>query len=76
MRWQLDFREYCSMAGVIAWETMRGRNPLDNLEEVDVDDAVEEVDGGVGDWANRPNAGEGKLNCMPLSFLSVCGGKG
>ena len=76
MRWQSDFREYCGVAGVIAWETMRGRNLPDNLEEVDVDDAVEEVDGGVGDRTDRPNAGEGKLNRMPLSFLSVCGGEG
>ena len=67
---------FAACVGVIAWETMRGRDPPDNLEEVDVDDVVEEVDGGVGDRTDRPNAGEGKLNRMPLSFLSVCGGEG
>ena len=53
-----------------------GRDPPDNLEEVDVDDFVEEVDGGIGDRADRSNAGEGELNRIPLSFSSVCGGEG
>jgi len=58
---------------VIAWETTRGRDPPDNLDEADVDDVVEDVDGGIGDRADRPNAGEGELNRIPLSFSSACG---
>ena len=56
---------------VVAWETTRGRDPPDNLEEVDVDDVVEDVDGGIGDRADRPNAGEGELNRTPLSLSSA-----
>ena len=61
---------------VVACETTRGRDPPDNLEEVDVDDVVEDVEGGIGDRADRPNAGEGELNRIPLSFSSACGGEG
>ena len=49
---------------------------VDDVEEVDVNDVVEEVDGGIGDRADQPNAGEGEFNRMPLSFSSVCGGEG
>ena len=64
-------------AEVVAWEeTTRGRDPPDSLEEVDVDDEVlEDVDGGIGDRADRPNAGEGEFNRLPLSFSSACGGE-
>lgn len=62
--------------GVAAWGMTRGRDPPDNLEEADVDDVVEEVDDGIGDRADRPNAGEGELNRMPLSFSSAYGGEG
>ena len=56
---------------VVAWETTRGRYPPDIREEVDVDDVVEDVDGGIGDRADRPNAGEGELSRIPLSFSSA-----
>ena len=55
---------------------MRGRDPLDSLEEVDVDDVVEDVDGGIGDRGDRPNAGEGEFNRIPLSFSRACSGEG
>jgi len=58
------------------WETIRGRDPPDNLEEFDVDDVVEDVDEGIGDRADRPNAGEGEFNRIPLSFSSACSGEG
>lgn len=37
---------------------------------------VEDVDDGIGDRADRPNAGEGELNRIPLSLSSAYGGKG
>ena len=61
---------------VVACETTRGRDPPDNLEEVDVDDVVDDVDGGIGDRADRPNAGEGELNRIPLSLSSAYRGEG
>ena len=54
---------------------MRGRDPLDNLE-VDVDDVVEDVDGGISDRNDRPNAGEGELNRIPLRFSRAFSGEG
>ena len=51
---------------------MRDRDPPDNLEVADVDDVVEDVDDGSGDRADRPNAGEGEFNRIPLSFSSAC----
>ena len=60
---------------VIVWETTRGRDPPDSLEEVDVDDTVDDDDG-IGDLADRPNAGEGELNRIPLSFSSAYSGEG
>ena len=42
----------------------------------DTVDVLEDVDGGIGDLADRPNAGEGELNRIPLSFASACGGEG
>ena len=42
----------------------------------DIVDVLEDVDGGIGDLADRPNAGEGELNRIPLSFASACGGEG
>lgn len=53
-------------------ETTRGRDPLDSL--VEVDDTVDEDDG-IGDRADRPNAGEGELNRIPLSFSSAYNGE-
>ena len=55
---------------VIACETTRGRDPPDNLVEVEVDDVVEDDDG-MGDRADRPNAGEGELSRIPLSLSSA-----
>ena len=43
---------------------MRNCDPLDNLK-VDVDDMVEDADGGIRDQADRPSAGEGELNRIP-----------
>lgn len=54
---------------------MRGRDPPDNFEEADADDVVEDVDDGIGDRADRPNAGEGEFNRIPLSFSSACSGE-
>ena len=59
----------------VLWETMRGRDPPDNFEEADADDVVEDVDDGIGDRADRPNAGEGEFNRIPLSFSSACSGE-
>lgn len=56
----------------IAWETTRGRDPPDNREDVDVVDVVEDVEGGIGDRADLPKAGEGELNRIPLSLSSAC----
>lgn len=55
---------------------MRGRDPPDNFEVADVDDVVEDVDDGIGDRADRPNAGEGELNRILLSLSSAYSGKG
>ena len=61
---------------VTAWETTRGRDPPDSLEEVDAEDVVEDVvEGGIGDRGDRPNAGEGELNRILLSFSSAYSGK-
>lgn len=49
-------------------ETTRGRDPPDSL--VDVDDTVDDDDG-IGDRADRPSAGEGELNRIPLNFSSA-----
>lgn len=57
-------------AEVVACETTRGRDPPDNLVEFDVDDVVEDEDG-IGDRAERPKAGEGELNRIPLSLSSA-----
>lgn len=51
-------------------ETTRGLDPPDNLGEFDVDEMVEDNDG-IGERADRPSAGEGELNRMPLSFSSA-----
>jgi len=40
-----------------------------------VDDTVDDDDG-IGDLADRPNAGEGELNRIPLSFSSAYRGEG
>jgi hypothetical protein len=61
---------------VVARETTRGRDPADNLEEVDVDDVVEDVDDGIGERTDRPNAGEGELNRTPLSLARACDDEG
>jgi hypothetical protein len=64
---------FIAMVEVVACcETTRGRDPPDSLEEVD--EAVEDDDG-IGDRADRPNAGEGELNRIPLSFSSAYGGE-
>jgi len=42
---------------IIVWETTRGRDPPDSLEEVDVDDTADDDDG-IGDLADRPNTGK------------------
>ena len=60
---------------IIVCETMRGHNLSDGLVEFNADDVVED-DGGIGDWTDQPNAGEGKLNHILLSFSSAWGGKG
>ena len=66
----VSFSAYVEVA---AWETTRGRDPPDNFEVADV---VEDVDDGIGDRADRPNAGEGELNRIPLSLSSAYSGKG
>lgn len=54
---------------------MRGRDLSDGLVEFNADDVVED-DGGIGDWTDQPNAGEGELNHILLSFSSAWGGEG
>jgi hypothetical protein len=60
-------------AEVISCETTRGRDPPDNLEEAD--DVVEDDDG-IGERAERPNAGEGEFNRIPLSLSSAYSNEG
>lgn len=62
-----SFRPYVE---VIVCEATRGRDPPDNLVGFDVDDVVEDEDG-IGDRADRPKAGEGEVNRIPLSFSSA-----
>lgn len=50
-------------------EAKRGCDPPGNLAEGDVDDVVEEE--GIGDRADRPKAGEGEFNRIPLSLSSA-----
>lgn len=65
---------FISIVEIIVCETTRGRDPSDNFVEVDADDVVEDDDG-IGDRADRPNAGEGELNRIPLSLSSAWGCK-
>ena len=55
---------------VVACERTRGRDPADNLVEADGGDVVEDEDG-IGDRADRPKAGEGDVNRIPLSLSSA-----
>ena len=64
---------FIGMVEVVACcETTRGRAPPDSLDEVD--DVVED-DEGIGDRADRPNAGEGELNRIRLIFSSAWSGE-